>query len=141
MKKKSLLQQIRERHLVPARKGVRVEYTARCDGEEMRGVIVGAALVDKHRDDAILVLRVRLDGDTKAQNFHPTYRLRYLVFDEERTEFLLRCIDRLRTAGQRVLATNNLARYAPARVEAVNELEHEITRSPVSGFENEDDEI
>ena len=61
---------IRKRYKVPAKRGRRVEYMARSDGELMQGTITGS-----HG----FYLRVLLDGNKKSCLFHPTYNLEYLL--------------------------------------------------------------
>ena len=66
---------IRKRYQVPAKRGMRVEYLARSDGELMLGTITQACGFR---------LRVLLDGNRKSLLFHPTYRLQYLLNDGSR---------------------------------------------------------
>ena len=63
---------IRKRYQVPAKRGMRVEYLARSDGELMLGTITQARGFR---------LRVLLDGNKKSSLFHPTYRIHYLLAD------------------------------------------------------------
>jgi hypothetical protein len=65
---------IRKAYGVPAKRGGRVEYTG-CGAKET-GTITGA---DGH------YLRVRLDGEKEAGNFHPTWALRYLTPNDQLT--------------------------------------------------------
>lgn len=58
---------IRKAYAVPAKRGGRVEYKG-C-GKVEHGTITGA---DGH------YLRVRLDGEKHAGNFHPTSDIRYI---------------------------------------------------------------
>ncbi len=59
---------IRRVYEVPAKRGAIVEYMAG-DGERLRGTIVGAKGP---------YLRIRLDGNNRAMNFHPTWHLTYI---------------------------------------------------------------
>lgn len=58
---------IRRSYGVPAKRGGRVVYSG--GASERQGTIVSA------RGG---YLRIRLDGDKHAHNFHPTWKLRYL---------------------------------------------------------------
>lgn len=61
------LKYIRDYYGVPAKRGVIIEYTG---GESpSRGVIVGARAA---------YLRIRMDGEKLAKNYHPDWKIRYL---------------------------------------------------------------
>lgn len=62
---------IRKTYGVPAKRGARVEYTG-C-GKKMAGTIRSA-----HGGH----LRIQLDGQKHAGNYHPTWELRYLAEQE-----------------------------------------------------------
>lgn len=61
------MQYIRDYYRVPAKRGGRVEYTG--GGKATTGTITGTSGAR---------LRVRMDGDTAAGNYHPTWAMRYL---------------------------------------------------------------
>lgn len=63
------ISQIRESRGVPAKVGGRVRYTGSANGVPREGVIVGA------RNG---YLQIRLDGDSHAGDYHPTWKLEYL---------------------------------------------------------------
>jgi hypothetical protein len=69
------IEYIRNTYSVPATRGGRVEYTG---GEVARlGTITGT------RSGRLLI---RLDGDKRSLNFHPTWKLRYLDAALSRSE-------------------------------------------------------
>jgi hypothetical protein len=68
------LEWIRRRFDVPARRSVRVRYTARCDGEELDGVIVSS------KGGRLLV---KFDGSKYTTPCHPKYRLTYYPTSKE----------------------------------------------------------
>lgn len=59
---------IRDAYRVPAKRGGRVEYTGDRCGSRL-GTITGTYAAR---------LKIRLDGDTRAGNYHPTWKLRYI---------------------------------------------------------------
>ena len=61
------IQSIRDRYGVPAKRGGRVRYTG--GPEPQMGMIVAAR---GH------YLRIRLDGEKRAGNYHPMWRIEYL---------------------------------------------------------------
>jgi hypothetical protein len=62
------IEHIRESRCVPAKVGGRVRYTGGKDGPR-EGTIVGG------RDGYV---QIRLDGEKRAGNYHPTWKLEYL---------------------------------------------------------------
>lgn len=63
------LQYIREHYGVPAKRGGRVKYTGSSRRGPEFGTITGAN--GAH-------VRIRIDGEKLAGNYHPTYALEYL---------------------------------------------------------------
>lgn len=63
------LQYIREYYGVPAKRGGRVKYT----GSSRRGPEFGTIVGSKGAH-----VRIRIDGQKCAENYHPTYALNYL---------------------------------------------------------------
>lgn len=59
---------IRDAYRVPAKRGGRVEYTGDRNGPRF-GTIIGTYGAK---------LKIRLDGETWAGSYHPTWKLRYL---------------------------------------------------------------
>ncbi len=59
---------IRDAYRVPAKRGGRVEYTGDRSGPRL-GTIIGTCSAR---------LKIRLDGETGAGCYHPTWKLRYL---------------------------------------------------------------
>ena len=64
----SQMQYIRDTYGVPAKRGMRVEYTG--DGQKIKGTITGTRRT--------CGIRIRLDGHSRSLHFHPTWELRYL---------------------------------------------------------------
>lgn len=62
---------IRQAYNVPAKRGARVRYTGDCTkrGQPKLGTITGAN--GAH-------VRIRMDGDSFSNNYHPTWELEYL---------------------------------------------------------------
>lgn len=65
------LDYIRDTYSVPAKRGKRVRYTGDCTkrGDPKLGTITGAHGA---------YLRIRMDGEGFANNYHPTWELEYL---------------------------------------------------------------
>ncbi|SOC46616.1 hypothetical protein SAMN05892877_12357 [Rhizobium subbaraonis] len=59
---------IRDAYRVPAKRGDRIEYTGDKAGPRL-GTIIGTYSAK---------LKIRLDGETHAGSYHPTWKLRYL---------------------------------------------------------------
>lgn len=70
------IEQIRQSRRVPAKIGGRVIYSGSQDGAPRNGTIVGT-----HAG----YLKIRLDGDKHAGNYHPTWKLEYVATDKTPT--------------------------------------------------------
>ena len=66
---------IRKAYDVPAKRGMRIEYSGNLKrtGKPRTGTITGSF-------DARLL--IRMDGESKAGIYHPTWRIKYLQEDE-----------------------------------------------------------